>query len=87
MIGHKHGKEIYLIERYVVNELSKGIISCLWVHADARLDVGEKSIIFRSVTFQNLVHNSYNVRLERTYRWTSPGISIRPDRLTPSITE
>jgi hypothetical protein len=63
MIGHKHGKEIYLIERYVVNELSKGIISCLWVHADARLDVGEKSIIFRSVTFQNLVHNSYNVRL------------------------
>jgi hypothetical protein len=63
MIGHKHGKEIYLIERYVVNELSKGIISCLRVHADARLDVGEKSIIFRSVTFQNLVHNSYNVRL------------------------
>jgi hypothetical protein len=50
-----------MIERFVVNVLWKGIISCLWVHADARLDVGEKSIIFRSVTFQNLVHNSCNV--------------------------
>jgi hypothetical protein len=60
MIGHKHGKEIYLIERYVVNELRKGIISCLRVHAGARLDVGEKRIIFGSVTFQNLVHNSCN---------------------------
>jgi hypothetical protein len=49
-----------MIERFVVNVLWKGIISCLWVHADARLDVGEKSIIFRSVTFQNLVHNSCN---------------------------
>jgi hypothetical protein len=28
----------------------------------ARLDVGEKSIIFKSITFQNLVHNSYNAR-------------------------
>jgi hypothetical protein len=38
-------------ERYVINELRKGIISCLRIHAGARLDVGEKSIIFRSVTF------------------------------------
>jgi hypothetical protein len=51
MIGHKHGKEIYLIERYVINELRKGIISCLWVHVGPRLDVCEKSIIFMSVTF------------------------------------
>jgi hypothetical protein len=63
MIGHKYGKEIYLIERYVVNELRKGIISCLQVHAGARLDVGEKRIIFWSVTFQNLVHNSCNAGL------------------------
>jgi hypothetical protein len=28
----------------------------------ARLNVGEKNIIFRSVTFQNLVHNSCNAR-------------------------
>jgi hypothetical protein len=63
MIGHKHDKEIYLIERYVINELRKGIISCLWVHADTRLDVGEKRIIFGSITFQNLVYNSCNVGL------------------------
>jgi hypothetical protein len=50
-------------ERYVINELRKGIISCLRIHAGARLDVGEKSIIFRSVTFQNLVQNSCNVGL------------------------
>jgi hypothetical protein len=60
MIGHKHGKQIYLIETYVINELRKGIISYLWVHAGVRLDVGEKSIIFRSVTFQNIVQKSYN---------------------------
>jgi hypothetical protein len=61
MIGHKHGKEIYLIERYVINELRKGIISYLRVHTGARLDVGEKRIIFGSVTVQNFIHNSCNV--------------------------
>jgi hypothetical protein len=60
MIGQKHGKEIYVIDRFVINELRKGIISCLRVPANARLDVGEKRIIFESVTFQNLVHNSCN---------------------------
>jgi hypothetical protein len=60
LIGHKYDKEIYVIERFVINVLWNGIISCLWVHADARLDVGEEMIIFRSVTFQNLVHNSCN---------------------------
>jgi hypothetical protein len=51
-----------MIERFIINILWKGIISYLWVHAGARLNVGEKSIIFRSVTFQILVHNSYNAR-------------------------
>jgi hypothetical protein len=32
----------------------------LWVHAGAKLDVGEKMIIFSSIIFQNLVHNSCN---------------------------
>jgi hypothetical protein len=51
-----------MIERFIINVLWKGIISYLWVHVGARLNVGEKSIIFRSVTFQILVHNSYNAR-------------------------
>jgi hypothetical protein len=38
-------------ERYLINELRKGIISYLRVYVDASLDVDEKSIIFRSVTF------------------------------------
>jgi hypothetical protein len=62
LIGHKHGKEIYMIERFIINVLWKEIISYLWVHVDVRLNVGEKSIIFRNVTFQNLVHNSCNTR-------------------------
>jgi hypothetical protein len=33
------------------------------VHMGTRVGVGEKIIIFRSVTFQNLVQNSYNVGL------------------------
>jgi hypothetical protein len=32
------------------------------VCAGVRLDVCEKNIIFRSVTFQNIVHNSCNAR-------------------------
>jgi hypothetical protein len=46
-----------------VRELRNEIISCLCVHVGARLDVGEKRIIFVSVTFQNLVHNSCNAGL------------------------
>jgi hypothetical protein len=38
-IRHKHGKEIYVIENFVMNILWKRIISCLWVYAGARLDV------------------------------------------------
>jgi hypothetical protein len=39
LIGHKHGKEIYVIERFVISVLSKEIISYLWVHAGTRLDI------------------------------------------------
>ena len=38
-IKHKHDKEIYMIERLIINVLWKGIISYLWVHAGARLDI------------------------------------------------
>jgi hypothetical protein len=38
-IKHKYGKKIHVIERFVINALWKGIISCLWVHKGARLDV------------------------------------------------
>jgi hypothetical protein len=55
MIEHKHDNKKYLIERYVINELRKEIISCLRVHVDDGLDVREKRIIFKSVTLQNLV--------------------------------
>jgi hypothetical protein len=56
LIGHKHGKEIFLIERFITCDY-------LWVQAGARLDVDEKNIIFRSVTFQNVVENPYNADL------------------------
>jgi hypothetical protein len=56
LIGHKHGKEIFLIERFITGDY-------LWVQAGARLDVDEKNIIFRSVTFQNVVENPYNADL------------------------
>jgi hypothetical protein len=39
LIGHKHGRKIYMIERFVTNVLWKRIISCLWVQAGAGLDV------------------------------------------------
>jgi hypothetical protein len=39
LIGNKHGKEIYMIKRFVINKLWKGIISYLWVHTGARLDI------------------------------------------------
>jgi hypothetical protein len=38
-------RKIYVIERFVINVLWKGIISCLWVHAGARIDVLWKEII------------------------------------------
>jgi hypothetical protein len=31
-IGYKHGKEMYVIARFVINSLWKEIITCLWVH-------------------------------------------------------
>jgi hypothetical protein len=59
LIGHKHDKEIYLIEIFVAIDYG----SCLWVHVGTRLDIGEKNIIFRSITFQNVVQNSSNAGL------------------------
>jgi hypothetical protein len=44
-IKHKHSKKIYVIERFVINALRKGIISCLWVHEGARLDILRKGNI------------------------------------------
>jgi hypothetical protein len=38
-IRHKHDKEIYVIERFIINVLWKGIISCLWIYGGARLNV------------------------------------------------
>jgi hypothetical protein len=38
-IRHKHGKKIYMIERFFINLLWKRIISCLWVYGGATLDV------------------------------------------------
>jgi hypothetical protein len=36
-----------MIERFVIHILWKGIISCLWVHAGARLDVlWKENIVF-----------------------------------------
>jgi hypothetical protein len=51
LIRHKHGKEIYVIKRFVINVLWKEIISYLYIHAGAKLDVGGKSIIFSSIIF------------------------------------
>jgi hypothetical protein len=39
-----------MINIFIINILWKGIISCLWVHAGARTDVGEKKIKIRCVT-------------------------------------
>jgi hypothetical protein len=43
--------------------LCKGITLGLRVHAGARVSMGDKRIIFMSVTFQNLVQNSCNTGL------------------------
>jgi hypothetical protein len=60
LIQYKHGKQMYVIGRFVITVLWKTIISYLLLHAGARLDVGEKRINFRCVTFQNVVQNSCN---------------------------
>jgi hypothetical protein len=55
-IGHTHGKEIYVIERFVINVLWKIIISCLWIHVVARLDILCKgNIIFLWVVENDFV--------------------------------
>jgi hypothetical protein len=55
-IKHKHDKKIYMIERFVINVLCKGIISYLWVYAGARLDILWKgNIAFLWVRENNFV--------------------------------
>jgi hypothetical protein len=55
-VKHKYDNEIYMIERFIVNVLWKGIISCLWVHAGARLDVFWKgNIVFLWVLENNFI--------------------------------
>jgi hypothetical protein len=44
-IRHTHCKEIYVIERFVINVLWKRIILFLWVYTGARLD-GKKILHF-----------------------------------------
>jgi hypothetical protein len=61
VIRNKYGKEIYLIERFVTGVMEGKYL--MWVHAGASLYVGEKSNIFRSITFQNVVQNSCNTGL------------------------
>jgi hypothetical protein len=51
LIVHKHDKKIYMVERFIIHLLWEKIFICLWVHAESRLDVGEKRIIFSNVTF------------------------------------
>jgi hypothetical protein len=38
-IRHKHGNEIYVIERFVINVSWKRIISYFWIYVGARIDV------------------------------------------------
>jgi hypothetical protein len=55
-IKHKHDKKIYMIERFVINVLCKGIISYLWVYAGARFDVlWKENIAFLWVRENNFV--------------------------------
>jgi hypothetical protein len=84
-IKHKYGKKISVIERFVINILWKEIISYLWVHTDARFNMGEKNIILMSATFQNLVHNSYNARYIMHLQVPPPKKSNRLGRLTSRI--
>jgi hypothetical protein len=44
-----------VIERFVINVLWKGIISCLWVHAGARLVVSWKG----NIAFLWVVKNDF----------------------------
>jgi hypothetical protein len=44
-----------VIERFVINVLWKGIVSCLWVHAGARLAVSWKG----NIAFLWVVKNDF----------------------------
>ncbi len=56
LIGHKYDNNIYVIEKFVINVLWKGIISYLWIHAGATLDVLWKgNIVFLGVLENDFV--------------------------------
>jgi hypothetical protein len=54
-IRHTHVKEIYVIKRFVIDVLWKGIISYLWVHTGARLNVLSKG----NIAFLWVLENSF----------------------------
>jgi hypothetical protein len=55
-IKHKQGNEIYMIERFFMNVLWRGIILYLWVYDGARLDVLWKgNITFLWVRENNII--------------------------------
>jgi hypothetical protein len=54
-IKHKHDKEIYFIEIFVINVLWKGIISCLWVRVGARHDILWKG----NIAFLKVLENNF----------------------------
>jgi hypothetical protein len=57
----------------------------MWVHVGASLNVGEKSNIFRSVAFQNVVQNSCNAGLEMHLQVDPPEILNQSGGLMPRI--
>jgi hypothetical protein len=61
LIGHKHDKKIYMIERFVASDYGWKLSHICGYTRALDLTWVRKRIIFRSVTFQNLVHNSCNV--------------------------
>jgi hypothetical protein len=55
-IRHTHGKKIHVIERFVIDVLQKGIISCFWEHSGARLDIlWKENIAFLWVLENNFI--------------------------------
>jgi hypothetical protein len=60
-IKDKHDEQIYVIERFVINVIWKGIVSCLWIHMGARLDVLRKgNIVFLWILENDFVSTIMN---------------------------
>jgi hypothetical protein len=63
VIKHKHGKKIYLIERFVAGVYERELYHVCGYTWALELMCVRKNIIFKSVIFQNLVQNLCNVGL------------------------